>query len=118
MDPIAKLPLFHFSQWRLVVYMDGRENQHKVFENQRRQRKSDKARAENNLRGQVQNTPEYIAKATAICHFFGIDVRVSAFEADPQVASHALHCSFVCMTGDSDLLAYGPRIRVRDLQSW
>ncbi|KAL7537995.1 hypothetical protein ACHAWF_012226, partial [Thalassiosira exigua] len=94
--------------WRLSVHLDGRENVDKAFEKQRREDRADKAREANNLRGQVKNTPAYIAKAAEVCRFFGIPVTVAAYEADPQVVRDALASSSVPVTGDSDLLAYGP----------
>ena len=56
-------------KWRLIVYMDGRENVHKSHENQCRQLRTERALEQNNLRGQIRNTPEYIAKAVEVCKF-------------------------------------------------
>ena len=53
-------------QWRLVVYLDGRENVHKQHENRRRQEKADAAQKNNQLSGQIRNTPEYITLAAAV----------------------------------------------------
>ena len=94
--------------WKLIVYFDGRKNVEKCFEDERRLDRAAKARDANDLRGQVKNTPEYIAKAVYICKFFRVEHAVSAYEADPQVAHDALARSSTLMTGDSDLLAYGP----------
>ncbi|KAL7530261.1 hypothetical protein ACHAXR_003394, partial [Thalassiosira sp. AJA248-18] len=94
--------------WRLVVYMDGMDNHHKQPENERRRQKARKAREKNDLRGQIKNTPEYINKAVEVCKFLNIRVQVSTDEADPQVTYHALAKSVIAVTGDSDLLAYGP----------
>jgi len=90
-----------------VVYFDGRANVDKSYESQRRQDLADNARADNNLRGQIRNTSEYIAKAVAACRFLNIECHVAAYEADPQVTYLALSRSLIPMTGDSDILAYG-----------
>ena len=95
-------------KWRLVVYFDGRENPDKSFETQRRQVTAANAQSDGNLRGQIRNTPLYIAHAFAACRFLDIECYVSAYEADPQVSYHALVRSLTPMTGDSDILAYGP----------
>ena len=71
-------------QWKLVVYMDGRENVHKAHENKRRQQRCAKAQEERNLRGQIRNSPEYIAKAIAVCKFMRVEVVTAAYESDTQ----------------------------------
>jgi hypothetical protein len=93
--------------WKLVVYFDGMENVHKQPEIDRRKKKVQQAKDKNDAGGQVKNTPEYIAKAYAVCKHLQIDVRISAYEADPQVSHHSMSQSLVAVTGDSDLLAYG-----------
>ena len=94
-------------RWKLVVFMDGMENEHKQPEIERRKKRAEEARASNNLMGQIKNSPEYIAQATAVCKYLDIEVHTSAYEADPQVSYVALLQSLVPVTGDSDLLAYG-----------
>ena len=37
-----------------------------------------------------------------------VAVVTASYEADPQVVAHALEKNLVPVTGDSDLLAYGP----------
>ena len=93
--------------WNLVVYLDGMENVHKQPEIERRKKRVEEAKANNDAGGQVKNTPEYIAKAYAVCKNMGINVHISAYEADPQVSRASLSQSLVAVTGDSDLLAYG-----------
>ena len=88
--------------------MDGCENIHKCHENRRRQEKAEDAREKNDARGQIRNTPDYINMAVAVCQFMGIRAHVSSYEADPQVAHHALQHDLIAVTSDSDLLAYGP----------
>ena len=92
--------------WELWVFMDGRENPHKGPEIERRRKNAEKARDENNLTGQVKNTPEYIAAAMKMCNHLKVKARVSAYEADPQVTYEALSKLLVLMTGDSDVFAY------------
>ena len=75
--------------------------------NERRRKAAEAARASNDLRGQIKNTPEYIVKAVAVCKFLKIDVHVSVYEADPQVLYIAILKSLIPVSGDSDLLAYG-----------
>ena len=92
---------------------------HKQPEIERRKEKVKRAKEKNDLRGQVKNTAEYIARVYHGCKFMGIEVYISAYEADPQVLHAALLPSseeeydVVPVTGDSDLLAYGvPRFLV------
>ena len=94
-------------RWNLLVYMDGMENDAKSPEIERRKALAAAAKARGDLRGQIKNTPEYIAKAVQVCKFLEIDVHVSAYEADPQVSYVASIQSLVALSGDSDLLAYG-----------
>ena len=65
------------------------------------------AEVHNSLIGQIRNTPDYIAKTVNVCKFLGIEVYVSAYEADPQVSFVSLSNGLIAVTGDSDLLAYG-----------
>ena len=95
-------------KWKLRIFLDGMDNVHKAPENERRKKRVADARARGDLSRQVKNTPEYIAKAALICRFFGVDVATSAYEADPTTAHYALTYGHVPITGDSDLLAYGP----------
>ena len=88
--------------------MDGRSNVHKPYKNQRREHIAKKALTKNNLRGQIRNTPDYTAKAIAVCKFFEVEVVASSFEADPQVFHYALEHSLIPKIGDSYLLAYIP----------
>lgn len=60
----------------------------------------------NNLRGQIQNTPEYIAKACKVCKLLDVEFTVSAYEADPQVPYVCINEQLVPVTAVS-LLAYG-----------
>ena len=93
--------------WNLVVYLDGMENVHKQPEIEQRQKKVQQAKDKNDGGGQVKNTPEYIAKAYAVCKNMRIKVHISAYETDPQVSHLSISQSVVAVTGDSDLLAYG-----------
>ena len=95
-------------KWNLVVIMDGLDNVHKAPENERRKVARDSAQANNNLMGQIKNTPEYIARATQVCNFMNITVHTAYEEADPQVVYEASQSDNVLIpiTGDSDLLAY------------
>jgi len=95
-------------KWKLVVIMDGLDNMHKAPENDRRRVARENAQANNNLMGQIKNTPEYIARATQVCNFMNITVRTAYEEADPQVVYEASQSDDVLIpvTGDSDLLAY------------
>ena len=70
--------------------------------------RAEKVRTENSLRGQIRNTPDYIANNIIVCKFFEDEVVVSAFEADPQVFHYALEHSLIPKIGDSYLLAYIP----------
>lgn len=97
---------------KLRVYLDGRENAAKSPEIARRQARVEAARLRNDLRGQIKNTPEYIAAAVVLCNFLSIPVIVSAYEADPQVSYAAMAQSLTPITGDSDLLAYGIASRI------
>ena len=63
--------------------------------------------ARNDLRGQVKNTPEYIATAIFVCKFLEVDVYMSPYEADPQVSYMSITRFLIPLPGDSDLLAYG-----------
>lgn len=92
---------------KLKVVFDGARNADKQPEIDRRQQKVEAAAARNDLRGQVTNTPDYIAKAAHVCEFLNINYCVAPYEADPQVAYMAKKHSAVTMTCDSDLLAYG-----------
>ena len=47
-------------RWELKVIMDGRENKDKAPEAERRAERAKKAAEENNITGQIKNTPEYI----------------------------------------------------------
>ena len=96
-------------QWKLIVIMDGLDNKHKAPENERRRANAETAQANDNLIGQIKNTPDYIARATQVCKFMNITVRTAYEEADPQVVYEASQQSgnmLVPVTGDSDLLAY------------
>ena len=93
--------------WKMRIFFDGMENPHKRFEAQRRQDSRDSAATNDNAYGQVRNTPEYIAKACAICRFLNVDFQVATYEADPQTTIFAAKNSLAPVTGDSDLLAYG-----------
>ena len=94
--------------WKLVVYFDGRNNPHKDPENKRHQEAPESARARGESSRTVKNTPEYIAKAVCVCKFLDVEYYVSAYEADPQVSAASLSQSYLPVTGDSDILAYGP----------
>ena len=94
-------------RWDLRVYMDGMENVEKRPEIERRNAAVAEAEVHNSLIGQIRNTPDYIAKAVNVCKFLGIEVYVSAYEADPQVSFVSLSNGLIAVTGDSDLLAYG-----------
>ena len=63
--------------------------------------------ARNDLRGQVKNTLQYIAKSLHVCRFLNIEAYISANEANPQVSQISLQRSLISVTGDSTLLAYG-----------
>lgn len=93
--------------WNLMIYFDGMENKAKEPAKDRRQIRRDNAINTNNLRGQIRNTPEYIAKACEICKLLDIKFTVSAYEADPQVSYVCINEQLVPVTGDTDLLAYG-----------
>ncbi|KAL7537898.1 hypothetical protein ACHAXR_008148 [Thalassiosira sp. AJA248-18] len=67
--------------WNMIIYLDGMENVHKEPENERRKKARQSAVERNDLRGQIKNNPNYIAKAMKLVP--------------------------VTVTGDSDLLAYG-----------
>ena len=95
-------------KWRLRVFFDGRENPHKEPENARRREAAKTARARGDLSRTIKNTPEYIKKAFAVCEFLGIEAIVASYEADPEVTAAALSQQCLAVTGDSDLLAYGP----------
>ena len=90
-----------------MIYFDGMENKAKEPAKERRQIRRDNAINTNNLRGQIRNTPEYIAKACEICKLLDIKFSVSAYEADPQVSYVCINEQLVPVTGDTDLLAYG-----------
>ena len=94
-------------RWKLSIIMDGRVHGAKSPEIERRRRRAEEARANNNLSGQIQNTPEYISHATNICKFMHIDVITSENEADPQVSYEATRKKLIPVTSDSDVLAYG-----------
>mmetsp|Transcript_23314 Transcript_23314/g.55028 ORF Transcript_23314/g.55028 Transcript_23314/m.55028 type:complete len:627 (-) Transcript_23314:557-2437(-) len=97
--------------WNMVVYMDGRTNPAKQFEDERRTQRRLEAVERNDLRGQIKNTPEYYAEAMEVCKFLNIDVRVAHDEADPQVSYVSIKGLCIPVTIDSDLLAYGvPKI--------
>jgi 5'-3' exonuclease len=89
------------------VFMDGRSNPHKSFENERRQQRANSSDDLRSQMSQIRNTPEYIALAVKVCKFMQIDVVVSAYEADGQVMHCAIPNSLIAVTGDSDLLAIG-----------
>ena len=93
--------------WNMIIYMDGMENVDKEPEIQRRRDAVEAAIGRNDLRGQIKNNPEYIAKAIEVCNFLSIEVHVSPYEADPQVSYVSLKRNLIPVTGDSDLLAYG-----------
>jgi hypothetical protein len=63
---------------RCVVYMDGRFNPHKRFEEECRQNRA-------STQCSIRNTPEYIAQAVHVCNFLQIEVVMAPYEADPQV---------------------------------
>lgn len=92
---------------KLKVVFDGALNIDKQPEIDRRQQRVDDAATRNDLRGQVKNTPDYIAMAAHVCEFLNIEYCVAPYEADPQVAYMATKHSAVTVTCDSDLLAYG-----------
>ena len=98
--------------WKLIIYMDGMENLAKVPEIKRRRAAVELAQQRHDLHGQVKNTPEYIAKAMAVCQFLSIEAHVSAYEADTQVSFCTCKESLVAVTSDSDLLAYGVHHRL------
>lgn len=98
--------------WKLFMFMDGIDNPDKAPENAGRREGVKATQRDDNLQGQIKNTPEYMSKAVSVCRFFDVDVRVSAFEADPQVAQCSLSRSLVSIRGDLDVLAYG-RITAR-----
>ena len=58
--------------YKLVVYIDGRKKIHKLHKNHRRRQRATKDWAKNDLRGQIQNTPNYFAKAVAVCRCMGV----------------------------------------------
>lgn len=93
--------------WKLKVFMDGFNNDHKNPENERRDFNIQKAINRHDLRGQIKNSPEYITAAIRVCRHLHIDVMGSYEEADPQVAHAAQENNLIPVTGDSDLLAYG-----------
>ena len=95
-------------RWKLIVCLDGKPNPHKQYEDQRRSNKVEATREADDLRGQVLNTPTYITWAAKVCKLFSnIEVQLPPTEADPQVVYHALSRSWIPVTGDGDLLAYG-----------
>lgn len=93
--------------WELSICLDGMENEHKQPEIERRKMAAENARQNENLIGQIKNTPDYIRKAKCVCEQLGIECQVSAYEADPQVSYVSVSKSAIAITGDSDLLAYG-----------
>lgn len=94
-------------EWKMVVWLDGMENAAKGPEIARRKARSIAAKVRNDLRGQIKNTPEYIAKARVLFQFLNVKTGVAAYEADPQVAYESITRHLTVVTGDSDLLAYG-----------
>jgi len=92
-------------QWKMRLYLDGMNNPHKEFENERRRLRRDSAEHEH---GRIRNTPEYLAQAAWIAkNVLKIPCYISKEEADPQVAYEAVSKGLVPVTGDSDLIAYG-----------
>ena len=65
------------------------------------------AMTRNDLRGQVKNTPQYIAEALQMYRFLNIEAYISVNEADLQVSQISLYRSLIPVTGDYDVLAYG-----------
>jgi hypothetical protein len=59
----------------------------------RRQQRVAAAEARNDMRGQVKNTPKYIAMAAHVCSFLNIEYCVA--QADPQVACTSMKHSAV-----------------------
>ena len=110
-------------RWRIKVFFDGAENPHKFYENRRRQTRRSEAASFGNLPGQIRNSPEYLSKAQHVCSFFNIASSFAAYEADPQAVAFAFAHSSTCVTGDSDLLAYGhddspPTKEIIIVQNW
>ena len=95
-------------EWDLIIILDGMDNIHKTPENNRRKAAAENAKRDNNLIGQIRNTPEYIAKAGHVCAFMNINYHLAYEEADPQVVYESVsHLKqLVPVTSDSDLLAY------------
>lgn len=95
--------------WNMILYMDGRSNPYKAFEDARRKEKASASAQDDtrSVRCQIRNTPESIARAVNVCKFMDIRVVVSAYEADGQVVKHTLSSKLLAITGDSDLLAIG-----------
>lgn len=79
-------------------------NAEKLPEIERRREAAERAEEHHQLFGQIRITPEYIAMAVHVCNFLTINVYVSAYEADPQVAYIAMELGVTPMTGDSDLI--------------
>ena len=94
-------------RWRLVVILDGKENEAKAPEDTRRRAQFEHARETGNARGQVKNNPEYTALIVRLCQRLGIEVHVARMEADPQTSYEAKLHGATPVSGDSDLLAYG-----------
>ena len=94
-------------RWRLVVILDGKENEAKAPEDARRRAQFEHAQIAGNASGQVKNNPEYTALIVCLCQMLGIEVRVARKEADPQTSYEAILHGATPVSGDSDLLAYG-----------
>ena len=94
--------------WNLIVIFDGTVNEHKGPENERRRTLAETAKRNNNLIGQIKNTPDYIALAATVCNFLDFKNYISYEEADPQVVyeTSMSHIKLVPLSGDSDLLVY------------
>ena len=96
-------------QWKMRLYLDGMDNPHKEYENERRRLRRENA-ASGDHHAKIRNTPEYLAKAALIAtHVLNILCFISKEEADPHVAYVSLSKELVAVTGDSDLLAYGAK---------
>ena len=85
---------------------DDMENKDKEPEIQWRKNSVKATMARNDLRGQIKNTPEYIAKAIVVCKFLGGDVYISPYKADPQVLYVSSNWFLIPVTVDLDLLTY------------
>ncbi len=96
-------------QWKMRLYLDGTNNPHKQYENDRRRLRRENAAAGEH-HAKISNTPEYLAKAAVIAKdVLNIPCFISKEEADPHVAHVSATKELVAVTGDSDLLAYGAR---------